>query len=249
MLITDRPYGKYTSYFAPPPATNCLPPPKTQMVPCQRNARHIVVSSILQSRVFGHMFSEEYEDARKMRVQRQHKIFALARAGYDALFKLRADDQEYVDSRVASLLAPVKEHGGITIGMHVRHGDKHPYEFQYQKDYIPLDRYVDTARDIYIDRIEGGNRKNLQRSLEALQARHTASTMLVASDDPNVYESQEMGPNTLRAQDRIVLATKTTLEAAGQGKKNPYIDEIDSPTSSPLVNRSGPFNKSAAFCA
>ena len=34
-----------------------------------------------------------------------------------------------------------------------------------------------------------------------------------------------MGPNTVRAQDRIILATKATLEAA-QGRKNPWIDEI-----------------------
>ena len=49
--------------------------------------------------------------------------------------------------------------------------------------------------------------------------------MVLASVDPLVYESSELGPNSIRAQDRIVLATKAALEKA-QGKKNPWIDEI-----------------------
>jgi len=102
-------------------------------------------------------------------------------------------------------------------------------EYQYQKDYIPLDRYVEAARNFYIDRIEnaGGNAKK-KRSLQTennLFVRHTSSKLVVASDDPLVYESSELGPNSIRAQDRIILATKAALEAA-QGKKNPWIDEI-----------------------
>lgn len=191
------------------------------MVPCPHNARHIVVSGATVPQTFGHAFTEEWEDPRKMRVQRQHKIFALVRAGYEALFKLRADDAQYVTEHAASLYGPVIEDGGISIGLHVRHGDKHPLEFQYQKDYIPLDRYIDTARDIYIERIENAN----MFGMKAKAKRHTSSKIVVASDDPQVYDSPEMGPNAIRAQDRIILATKATLEAA-QGEKNPWIDEI-----------------------
>jgi hypothetical protein len=165
-----------------------------------------------------------------MRVMRQSKIFALARAGYEALYKLRTDDAEYVLNRALELYGDVKSEGGISIGMHVRHGDKHPMEYQYQKDYIPLTRYVDTARDLYIDIVEGGSKK--KRSLlsafsNPLVARHTTSKMILASDDPLVYESPELGPNSVRAQDRIVLATKQALEAAqSEGSKNKWIDEI-----------------------
>jgi hypothetical protein len=166
-----------------------------------------------------------------MRTERQHKIFALIRTGYNALFKLKGDDAKYVLSRTQELYGDIKQHGGISIGMHVRHGDKHPMEFQYQEDYIPLTRYVDTARDIYIDLIESkeSKSKNKKRtpspSASELFARHTPSRMILASDDPLVYESPEVGLNSLRAQDRIVLATKAALEAAA-GKKNPWIDEI-----------------------
>lgn len=76
-----------------------------------------------------------------------------------------------------------------------------------------------------IDLVENAGGKKNKKISTKLVDRHTASKMVVASDDPNVYETPEMGPNTVRAQDRIILATKATLEAA-QGRKNPWIDEI-----------------------
>ena len=235
MLTVNRPYGKYLSYFINPPTAGCLPPPKSHMVPCPHNARHIVVSGATVDSTFGHAFTEEWEDPTKMRVQRQHKIFALLRTGYEALFKLRTDDAKYVLNRALELYGDTQAHGGISIGMHVRHGDKHPMEYQYQEDYIPLARYTDAAREIYIDLIENagkGSHKSKKRAAnnvearhDALFSRHTTSRMILASDDPLVYESVEIGPNSVRAQDRIMLATKAALEAA-QGKKNPWIDEI-----------------------
>jgi hypothetical protein len=232
-LTLHRPYGKYSTYFQPPPSTNCAPPPTSHIVPCPHTARHLVVSHATVTSTFGHAFNEEYEDARKMRIERQHKIFALIRTGYETLFKLKGDDAKYVLNRALELYGDIKQHGGITIGLHVRHGDKHPMEYQYQEDYIPLSRYVDTARDIYIDLIENkGLSKSKSKSKSKkrsdgrdLLARHTPSRMILASDDPLVYESPEIGPNSLRAQDRIVLATKQALEAA-QTNKHPWIDEI-----------------------
>ncbi|KAF2788378.1 hypothetical protein K505DRAFT_421143 [Melanomma pulvis-pyrius CBS 109.77] len=225
---TRWPYGQYSSYFAPPPSANCMPPPPSHMVPCPHNARHIVVSAATVKQTFGHSFNDEWEDPTKMRVERQHKIFDLLRVGYMSLFQLRPDDATYVTERTDSIYGPVAAEGGISIGIHVRRGDKHPYEYQYSKDYIPIGRYVDAARDLYIDRIEnGGGKSKKKRSIEnnTLFARHTTSKLIVASDDPVVYDTPEIGPNSIRAQERIILATKATLEAA-QGKKNPWIDEI-----------------------
>lgn len=200
------------------------------MTPCPHTARHLVVSAATVTSTFGHAFTEEWEDPTKQNVQRQHKIFALLRTGYEALFKLRADDATYVLDRAHSLYGPVAKDGGLSIGLHVRRGDKHPYEFQYREDYIPLDRYMDTARDLYISRIENAPHKARSSSdanahANPLLTRHTSSKLVLASDDPTVYESGDLGPNTVRAQDRIMLATKARLEAA-QGKTNPWIDEI-----------------------
>ncbi|KAF2810459.1 uncharacterized protein BDZ99DRAFT_508879 [Mytilinidion resinicola] len=222
---TRWPYGNYSTYFTPPPAAGCLPPPKSEIVPCPHNARHIVVSPALISHTFGHAFTYEFEDARKMEVQRQHKIFELARVGYEDLFTLREDDASYVEQRAQKLYEPAREAGGMSIGMHVRRGDRHPYEYQYSKDYLPLDRFVDTARDIFLARLGNStkSKKNAKLNTE-IEARHTSSKMVLASDDPNVYPTPEMG-HALRAQDRIVLASKTTLEKTAP-KTNPYIDEI-----------------------
>jgi hypothetical protein len=219
----NRPYGKYLTYFASPPTAGCLPPPKTHMVPCPHNARHIVVSAATVGSTFGHSFTDEWEDPTKMRVARQHKIFSLARAGFEALFKLRGDDAKYALNRALEVYGPLQQSGGLSIGLHVRHGDVHPLEYQYSSDYIPLDRYIETARDLYIDLVES----NPSSHSHSHEKRHTSSKMILASDDPLVYDSPELGPNALRAQDRIMLASKATLEAAhGSGAKNPWIDEI-----------------------
>ncbi|KAF1943412.1 hypothetical protein EJ02DRAFT_443312 [Clathrospora elynae] len=227
---TRWPYGNYKSYFQPPPSANCLPPPPSHMVPCPHTARHLIASGATVKSTFGHSFTEEWEDPTKMRVQRQHKIFALARTGYEALFKLRTDDDEYVSSRALELYGHVKSEGGLSIGMHVRRGDKHPLEYQYAEDYIPLSRYIDTARELYIDLVESKNNNNKRKLLggeNPLTSRHTSSKMILTSDDPLVYASQELGPNGVRAQDRIILATKAALEAAQATQKtNPWIDEI-----------------------
>lgn len=207
---TRWPYGKYSTYFTPPPATGCLPPPPSHMVPCPHSARHIVVSDATVKQTFGQAFNEEFEDGRKMRVQRQHKIFALLRTGYETLFHLRPDDADYVSNRTETLYAPLVAEGGTSVGVHIRRGDKHPYEYQYQKDYIPIDRYVSTARSILAK--TGKKEKD-----EAL--------LVLATDDAQVYESPDLAPDFSRAQDRIILATKAALEAA-QGHKNPWIDEI-----------------------
>jgi hypothetical protein len=231
VLTMYRPYGKYSTYFIPPPSEGCLPPPKSHIVPCPHTAQHLVVSHATVKNTFGHAFTEEYEDARKMRTERQQKIFGLLRTGYEALFKLKGDDAKYVTDRVAEVYGDIKQHGGISIGLHVRHGDRHPMEYQYKEDYIPLTRYMDTARDIYIDLIENkaSNKKSKKHtsneSITELFARHTPSRMILASDDPLVYTSPELGLNAVRAQDRIVLATKEALEAASS-TKNPWIDEI-----------------------
>lgn len=228
---TRWPYGNYSTYFAPPPSPGCLSPPKSQILPCPHNARHIVVSAATTSHTFGHAFTEEFEDGRKMEVQRQHNIFALLREGYEALFSLRSDDAKYVTERTDALYGPVTEAGGMSIGMHVRRGDRHPYEYQYSKDYLPLDRYVDTAREIILAHFANSTKsrksKSKTRTLSGSAedvAGETTSKLVLASDDPDVYTTPEMS-QALRAQDRIILASKTTLEAATP-KKHRYIDEI-----------------------
>ncbi len=210
-----RAYGNYTTFFQPIPLPSCSPPPRTQIVPCPHSAHHLLVSAATTSWTFGHAFNEYFEDAHKIGVMRQERIFELLREGFDALFHLRAEDATYVELRTEKLNKTVMVNGGITVGVHVRHGDRHPFEFQYQKSYIPLEKYASTAQET----ISTTDRRTKNNTSE------TQSQIIVASDDPDVYTSAEFS-HTRRAQEKFVLASKTALDAATKKPPGPkFVDE------------------------
>jgi hypothetical protein len=284
MADVNRPYGNYTTFFTRAPHPNCMPAPVFERVPCPHSARHLVVSAATFPQVFGEAFTAEFSDPRKPAPQNNERIFGLLRTGYEALFHLAdKDDEQYVLHRTEKEFAKARDGGGINIGLHVRRGDLHPYEYQYEKDYLPLTRYMDEVREILITKYEheeedeneqngdakeqedddekedgkihvnphrpsiaipnGSNeltqaekrREKLRRSLTrrmdlGLAPRHgapgiMASELFLASDDPDVYSAPEVS-RAKRAQDRIVLASKSQLEAASPAQKNPWIDEI-----------------------
>jgi hypothetical protein len=161
-----------------------------------------------------------------MEVYRQKPMFDFARAGYEALFHLSDADQSYVEKRISelsskTLLAPSKPQNGIIIGIHVRHGDRHPYEFQYRDSYVPLERYGEKARDLlqtFNDTGPDGD-ENMSAEMHSL--------LVVASDDPDVYESDEFS-HASRAQEQIELASKAALESSaptGGSAIRKFVDE------------------------
>src|SRR4051794_20288832 len=194
-----RAYGEYNNLFQPLPQPPCLPPPRTQILPCPHHARHLLVSAATTYWTFGHNFHEEYEDPRKMEVWRQHRIFGLIEIGQKALFQLADEDEAYFEKRRQELRAKAGA-DRLIVGVHVRHGDRHPFEFQYQESYIPLDRYM-SAAEAHFNNDTNNN------------------IIIVATDDPDVYSAPEMS-SALRAQSRIHLASKSTLPASTSS----YID-------------------------
>lgn len=210
---TNWPYGSYSTYLKPPPQPGCLPPPKTQIVPCPHQTRHLLVSAATTAHTFGHQFNEYFEDGRKMGVMRQDKIFAMMRAGYEALFvdKLNEEDQTYLNDRLADLNSTIRTTGGEEIGIHVRHGDQHPLEYQYQKSYIPLSKYLDTAHNLSTQTTHATN--------------ISSSQILIASDDPDVYldplitsssSSSSSAAKIQKAQSHITLASRRSLASSGK---------------------------------
>ncbi len=202
---TNWPYGSYNTYFIPPRSPDCLPPPKTQLVPCPHQAKHLLISAATTKYSLGHMFMDHFEDGKKMGVMRQHKIFGMMRAGYEALFegKLNDDDEAYLNGRVIELNNSIRNTGGEEIGVHVRHGNRHPLEYQYQKSYIPLEKYLDTAHNL------------------TTQTTNPASAqILIASDDPDIYTNPLItfatNPKITKAQSHISLASKKSLAASGR---------------------------------
>ncbi|KAI0890623.1 uncharacterized protein GGS22DRAFT_16103 [Annulohypoxylon maeteangense] len=219
-------YGEYTAIFKPPPMPDCNPPPRHEMVPCPHSARHLVVSSATASETFGKNFNDEYENLRRSNVDRERPIYDLARVGYDALFRLNDEDQPYVAHRVKELRARAKAtegayHDGMIIGVHIRHGDLHPYEYQYNGAYIPLNIYAQRSKEI----IEEYHNFSTPLGGEDLVAKQH-SFSIVASDDPDVYETEEFS-SSLRAQEQIKLASKQHIQNANQDKSvmHKFVDE------------------------
>lgn len=154
---------------------------------------------------FGAAFDRKFQDQHKPSHLRQKPLFALLRAGHDALFHLSEPDAEYASTRMSELVVSQDQpNHGFTIGLHVRHGDRHPLEYQYQKSYIPLETYMSAAQDMIAEAkitTDGGKEPML------------TSRIILASDDPEVYDAPELQP-AVRAQSQIVLASKRTLDAA-----------------------------------
>ncbi|MCJ1471809.1 hypothetical protein MMC13_000450 [Lambiella insularis] len=220
-FIDDRnwAYGRYTSFFQPPTAPSCRPPPDNHRLPCPLHARHLLVSSSTFAWTFGHDFNENFKDTRKAGVLQQKDVFALLRIGYEALFHLADPDAEYLEKRRSDLDAKVRGNDGLLVGIHVRHGDRRPWEYQYQQSYLPLAKYADAARSLIS---ETSTAKN--GSIDA--AISTASKIVLASDDPEVYTAPTFS-STVRAQEQILLASKAAFPPARQplGAIHKFVDE------------------------
>jgi hypothetical protein len=224
-FIDDRnwAYGKYTDYFQPPPDPRCLPPPDNHLLPCPRHTSHLVASHGTQGRMFGHGFTEEYEDPKKMRVERQVNIFGLMRDGYEALYHLADADQEFLEKRIKVINSTVREKGGVEVGVHVRHGDRHPLEFEYSKTYIPLNRYIDEAWEAAESAHEEAESTHEETSSRrnAVFNDLQASKMIVASDDPLVYWSDDMAL-AMPAQELINLGEEPPLDPTSSDEDSPW---------------------------
>ncbi|KAK4546143.1 hypothetical protein LTR36_002280 [Oleoguttula mirabilis] len=212
-------YGRYTSYFAPPPSQGCSPPPPHQVLPCPHQAKHLVVSADTASWTFGLSFHEEFVQQRRYGTEKYQHIYDLARAGYEDLFKLIGEDAVYAQSRIAGMKEDAASHGGSVVGMQIRRGDQHPLEYQFSRDYLPLERYATGARSLFRTLLNRGEPAHANGDLADFSAvlEYIHSPLLLASDDPDVFAlpelSQAAAPFTVqKAQERIQLATKAALD-------------------------------------
>ncbi|KAJ9157894.1 hypothetical protein NKR23_g463 [Pleurostoma richardsiae] len=217
-------YGQYTAIFDPPPLPGCRPPPRHEMVPCPRQAHHLVVNAANAADIFGRLVSDADEDG--VKETGQDELFRLAHQGYQALFRLNKMDQEYVFSRVTEHKARTRaaegtKHNGMVIGMHMRHGDRHPYEFQYRDSYIPADVYTQRAREILNATYE---MRGPHHGEDVVGKQH--SLFLLASDDPLVYDLDEFA-GARRAQEQIKLASKAAIQQVNPDRSvmHKFVDE------------------------
>ncbi|PSK55271.1 Ribosome bioproteinsis protein bms1 [Elsinoe australis] len=238
-------YGKYSSYFPSPPVPKCTPPPPQHVAPCPHTARHLAVSAATLQETFGTSFHAMFEAKHHSGVAKQRKIFSMAREGYEALFGLSGEDREFASHRVRGIRDAAERRGQEVVGVHIRRGDRHPFEYEFQNDYLPLERFVNAA----VESVDAGRRAHGRaRSGGSVLTFATSTagrgkvafneseplTVYVASDDPDIVTSKDLamlngeGKFKLeRAQERIVLASKNNLLPTVPERKGAFVKHID----------------------
>ena len=190
-----------------PPVPTCTPPPASRILPCPHHASHLVVSAATIDWTFNDRFYNYFREGRSNTVKKQRQIYSMLYDGYNDLFQLIGEDAAFLKHKLSVL----RSSNNPIIGMHIRRGDRHPLELEFSKDYLPFERFTGTAQEV------------LRRVQSALPHNSTAiaPTLLLASDDPDIVISPDIlqtlpsdFPSLSRAQDRIVLASKRTLEPA-----------------------------------
>jgi len=212
MLRAFRSYGKYIDLLKPPAPPPCLPPPPNHLLPCPHQARHLLVSSGTSKWTFGDEFNNHFQAISKSHTRPQERTFALARTGYEALFHLADPDAVSAATCLSRLKADVRSKGRLVVGMHVRRGDRHPWESQYQDSYTPLEKYTKAAESMISSHFQPSS-NNVPIGKDTENDSKTGSQILLASDDPDVYSLQELS-HTFRAQMHISLANKAALDVA-----------------------------------
>ncbi|KAL9591225.1 MAG: hypothetical protein Q9179_007937, partial [Wetmoreana sp. 5 TL-2023] len=209
---TNWAYGKYSTFFKPPPVPPCRLPPATQRLPCPHQTRHLVVSTSTYRWIFGDLLEPlAHGHHSHNQATRRYRAFSFARAGHDALFHLARPDADYLSARLAQLDS-IHSDGRLTIGLHIRRGDRHPWEPQYSDSYIPASTYSNAAQALLANQFNPTN-TTLPPEVES---RLSASKILLASDDPEVYSAPEFTSSSAveHAQSQILLASKANLDAA-----------------------------------
>ncbi|KKA26711.1 hypothetical protein TD95_004744 [Thielaviopsis punctulata] len=213
-------YGNYADMFHPPPVPACRPPPRHEILPCPLQARHLVISAATAHDSLMGMISTsslpfKSEDGSQI-------LYSLARTGHNALFKPVQQDIDYIKSRAEFLRRESNEKNGVSapvVGMHIRHGDRHPMEFQYHQSYIPLNTFSDRAYELAD--IHHNATKAASHAQEASEP-----FIVIATDDPMVFETDEF-EHASRSQDHIRLATKSAIQHVNQNRLalHRFVDE------------------------
>jgi len=232
---TRWPYGRYSSFFAPPPTQGCAPPPRHQILPCPHQARHLIVSAATMDWTYGTDFDQRFLLQRKSGSEKQQRVFELIRTGYEELFRLVGEDASYARAQADSMKEEASSHHGSVVGVHIRRGDLHPHEYQFSRDYLPLERYAKGAHAMFRQLQASSLGRDAGDFSEVVEYVH--SPLLFASDDPDLFESpdliQAVAPFSLhKAQERIQLATKAALDKAApvESLREPgsaYVKHVD----------------------
>ncbi|OCH90049.1 hypothetical protein OBBRIDRAFT_793667 [Obba rivulosa] len=174
-FVEDRYWnrGKWSDHFQDVhaleqgPEPGCQPPPPEELVACPRVARHWVISSQTAKYHFGHEFFEEFEDPFSRQLNRQRPIFERARESFAQTIRPNAHNTELIKAARAEMAAilsltpdsPPQARSADDaappsapspyIAIHIRRGDQTAKSWKHHKGYVPLEDYVQAARDTW----------------------------------------------------------------------------------------------------
>jgi hypothetical protein len=151
---------------------------------------------------------------------------------------MSGEDALYAASRLAKFKEDAYQHSGSVVGIHVRRGDLHPFEYQYSQDYLPIERYASASRKLLRNRLHAtlpDTHKDVDDFHKFIE--YVNSPLLLGSDDPEIIDSVELkeaaSPFAVqKAQERIQLATKATLDLASPAEPlrepgSAYVKHVD----------------------
>lgn len=220
-------YGRYTDLFAAPEEQDCRPPLRHAMVPCPRQANHLLVTPDTARLILPEAVDEQGPQELKINEEAEpakRAIFDLAREGYTALFNLTVDDNITLSKRKKELRVQIQPGAGgrggrgSIVGLHLRRGDRKPLDTQYRESYIPMDVLVNTTKGLIKSTIATGISGQRPSSKVEAETQRQRSLGLLASDDPTLYDAAEFKGWAIPAQDALRLASRAAIRNAA-GKK------------------------------
>ncbi|KAI8449369.1 hypothetical protein BY996DRAFT_4589314 [Phakopsora pachyrhizi] len=159
--------GTWGKYFKPSTEVKCRPPPPDEMRGCPRTTKHWIITSAILAyhfspQEFGVAFGNEdasdevlEEDVKGIIPYQRQPIFEMARKSFFELFILNdlireiiyQTKQEIIDSNIWGS----KKNNKLSpyISVHIRKGDRHPFDPSHKLDYLPVTDYVDAINSTW----------------------------------------------------------------------------------------------------
>jgi len=164
-------WGRWRDHFDDTAAAAAATDARGAALPCPHSAASLAVAHATRGWAFGHAFTEHFELPRERGSRRQRRVFALARAGVDALLHARPQLAATVRERARRLTELAGSGDGAWVAIHVRRGDYRPRTWSWLKrGGVPLDAVADVAAVLSAGR----------------------GRVLVVSDDPAVLAAPEL---------------------------------------------------------
>ncbi|KAF6754357.1 hypothetical protein DFP72DRAFT_384287 [Ephemerocybe angulata] len=158
--------GKWLEYFEDVtilqkgPEPGCLPPPPQELVACPRTARHWVITAATAKYHLGHEYENHYENSYAHELNRDKPMFDFAEKSFAGTIRLNPELKKLVAASKQELLRAfpvtdepitVDEHDAGEkeyISVHIRRGDRVPHGWQYHRNPIPIQEYVDAVAQV-----------------------------------------------------------------------------------------------------